>query len=263
MEESAEVWRRGRYADAVHARVDRWFRTDAGRSLLVVEAAAVADRLADLFGYHLVQIGGLAGTDFLESSRIVQRCVVDLSDARSASSSFVHLRGRAASLPFESDSVDVALLPHVLEFEDSPHEALREAARVLVPEGHLLVCVFNPWSLFGLWRLVLGRTGSMPWDGHFLAQRRLRDWLKLLGLELTGVDSLYFRPPIGNARVRERLGSLDAVGRRLWPVFCGAYLLAARKRVSTLTPIRPRFAYRPRLVGVGLAGPTARIYDGE
>ena len=43
-------------------------------------------------------------------------------------------------------------MPHVLEFEARPHDTVREAQRVLVPEGTLVVSGFSPWSLMGLWR---------------------------------------------------------------------------------------------------------------
>ena len=39
-------------------------------------------------------------------------------------------------LPIESNSIDLVLLPHILEFSANPHQILREVHRVLVPEGH-------------------------------------------------------------------------------------------------------------------------------
>jgi SAM-dependent methyltransferase len=170
------------------------------------------------------------------------------------------LRGRAGALPMESDSVDVVLLPHVLEFEPHPHEALREASRVLVPEGHLFLSALNPLSLAGLWQVVRRRSGRAPWHGRFLAQGRLRDWLKLVGLELIGAHGVFFRPPVNSGRLMQRLAPMEALGHHLWPPLAGAFVLAARKRVSQARPIRPRFSYRPRLVGVSLAGgPPARV----
>ena len=87
------------------------------------------------------------------------------------------------------------MLAHVLEFEPTPHEALREAQRVLVPEGHVVIAGFNPWSLMGIWRAVLHRSGVTPWSGDFLGLSRLEDWLALLSFDVTQVESLFFRPP--------------------------------------------------------------------
>ena len=248
-------------ADRRHAVAASWFATEPGARLLAAESDALQGRLVDRFGYHLVQVGSLPGLDVLAASRILHRCVVEL-DGRGAGDGYPRLRGRAASLPLESESVDVVVLPHVLEFEPSPHEALREAARVLVPDGHLFICVLNPWSLMGLWRLFRRRTQAPPWHGRFLAQGRLRDWLALLELELLAVDGFFFRPPVRSARLLERLRGMERVGARVWPMLGGAYLLSVRRRVSRATPVRPRFSYRPRLVGVSLAGgPPARIVN--
>ncbi len=252
----------GPEADARHDSAARWFAAEPGHSILAAEQAVLGERLADRFGYHLVQVGALPGLDLLGASRILQRCVVDLHGT-GGGAGYAALRGRAAALPLESDSVDVLLLPHVLEFEPHPHEALREAARVLVPEGYLFVCALNPWSLLGLWRVLRRRGGHAPWHGRFLAQGRLRDWLKLVGFELLSVDGLFFRPPLRNARLLERLTPMEALGRQLFPPLSGAFVLGARKRVARATPIRPRFAYRPRLVGASLAGPPARMPDTE
>ena len=52
---------------------------------------------------------------------------------RSGGHHYPVVQGSAIALPVESDSVDVVVLPHILEFEAQPHEALRESARVIVP----------------------------------------------------------------------------------------------------------------------------------
>jgi SAM-dependent methyltransferase len=251
----------GPEADQRHALAGAWFAGGPGACLLAAEAAALEERLVDCFGYHLVQVGCLPGLAVLSASRVLQRCVIDI-DGSGGSDGYPMLRGRAAALPIESDSVDVVVMPHVLEFEPRPHEALREAVRVLVPDGRLFVCAFNPWSLMGLWQLIRRRGPHPPWHGRFLAQGRLRDWLELLELELVGVDSFFFRPPVRSERVLQRLAGLERVGARAWPALGGAYLLSVRRRVSRATPVRPRFSYRPRLVGASLAGgPPARIAE--
>jgi SAM-dependent methyltransferase len=58
----------------------------------------------------------------------------------------VHV-GNLCDLPFESDRFDLTcsfkVLAHVRDIED----AIREAARVTRPGGHLLLELYNPWSL--------------------------------------------------------------------------------------------------------------------
>ena len=102
----------------------------------------------------------------------------------------------ARFLPIESNSIDLVLLPHILEFSANPHQILREVQRVLVPEGHAIVCGFNPRSLWG----VRGLFGSVkdedyPWQGNFIARPRLKDWLTLLDFEITEDRLCCYAPP--------------------------------------------------------------------
>lgn len=221
-----------------------------------MERAALARILPDLFGYHLAQLGSHFGGELLESSRIAHRFVVALhAGAQPAPAALVCA---ADALPLAADSVDVLVLPHVLEFADNPHRVLREAERVLIGDGHLVLMGFNPWSWWGLWRLLLGWRDAVPWCGHFYGQSRMRDWLQLLDFELLQVVRLFFRPPLRRARALARLQWLENLGRHAWPVFGGAYLLVAQKRVLPLTPGRVRWSMRRSMITAGLAEPSAR-----
>jgi SAM-dependent methyltransferase len=242
---------------ALHA----WFSRVPGREIAMAQIAQLDRVLPNLFGYHLLQVGRLADLDLLSKSRILNRNVVEI-DGYGAGQPYPVVRGSVTALPVESDSVDVVVLPHILEFEAQPHEALRESARVVVPDGHLLICGFNPWSMLGCWRYLKRHQQAAPWRGRFLALTRLRDWLALLGFDVLSQNACFFKPPFSNERVLKRLDFLDRVGRRMPAYFSGAYLLLARKRVTTLTPIRSRWRPRRRLVSVGLVGPSARVAGG-
>lgn len=217
--------------------------------------------LPDLFGYHLLQVGRLADFDLLSKSRILYRNIVEI-DGCEKDHHYPVVRGSATALPVESDSIDVVVLPHILEFEAYPHEVLRESARVIMPDGHLLICGFNPWSLFGCWRYLKRRHQPVPWRGQFLALTRLRDWLALLGFDVLSQDACFFKPPFGSERLLKRMAFLDRIGSRMPAYFSGAYLLLARKRITTMTPVRPGWRPRRRLVSVGLVGPSARTAGG-
>ncbi len=242
---------------ALHA----WFSRVPGREIANEQIAHLDRLLPNLFGYHLLQVGRLADLDLLSQSRILYRNVVEI-DGQEHSHAYPVVHGTATALPVESDSIDVVVLPHILEFEAHPHEALRESARVIVPDGHLLICGFNPWSMLGCWRYLKRRQQAVPWRGRFVALTRLRDWLALLGFDVLSQDACFFKPPFGNERLLKRLDFLDKIGSRMPAYFCGAYLLLARKRVTTLTRVRSRWRPRRRLTSVGLVGPSARVADG-
>ena len=225
------------------AALAQWYRTPLGRALARVEQARMDEALAGLFGYHLLQVGRIHDCDLLRSSRVSHTAVMDIGGQPGAA-----VRGEPEALPLAASSLDVLVLPHVLEFSRHPHEVLREAERVLIPEGHLVLLGFNPWSAWMPVHLALQWRGRAPWCGRFLSVARVRDWLALLGLDVVEVKSYFYRPPLQQARFMERLGFLERVGEALWPPLGAGYVLVARKRVATLTPIRPRWRPRRRLV---------------
>ena len=122
-----------------------------------------------------------------------------------------------------------------------PIAVVREADRVLAGEGHLIVLGFRP-SACGDFAAapsaaVIRRDSSACW-----AARRIADWLELLGYDVALTRNYLFTPPWGGSAPRP--GVPSALLRRGWikPWPAGAYLIKARKRVYTLTPIRPRCA---------------------
>lgn len=239
------------------ARLRAWSMSWPGRAVLAAERTVLDAMLPNLFGYYLLQVGSLSDPQSVNASRIRSRvCVVE--DHLSPDEGCSLIGGSPQALPIATDSVDVVLLQHVLEFQRSPHEALREAERVLVPEGHLVLAGFNPYSLFGLWRMTERQRASPPWSGRFVSLTRVKDWLALLGLEPTEVRMAFFRPPFSQPAVLRRLRRLESIGARLWPYTGGVYVVVARKRVATLTPIKPRWVPRRSLVGIRVAEPTAR-----
>ena len=222
-----------------------WLRSPAGRAVSAQEAAVAGEVLADLFGYHIVQLGDPYESPLISASRISHAVVVgDLE--RPAG-----LAARHDALPLASGSVDVLVLPHQLEFSARPHEVLREAERVLIAEGHLLLFGFAPASWYGIWRLALGWRGEAPWSGQFLRRARLADWLKLLGLEVVRAGTCSHRPPLRNARRFERLAWMERLGRHFWPRAGNCYWLLARKRVLAVRPVRALRTRRVRLPATG------------
>jgi SAM-dependent methyltransferase len=191
--------------------------------------------VADLFGYNAFQLG-LPEHDLLRASRIPLRC-------RVAHSGAVALRADFRDLPIASNSVDLILLPHVLEFSDHPHQILREVARVLLPEAHVVITCFNPWSLWGAKR-VLVRGDDYPWHGRFINLPRLKDWLTLLGLEIDGGQMSCYAPPCGQQKWLDRFGFMEKAGDRWWPIAGGVYFLQAVKRVRGMRLITPKWSDR-------------------
>lgn len=243
----------------VAERLGQWFEGPVGRRLIEQEWACLDAWLEDLFGYYLIQIGCLGvGGEPLRASRIRTQVVIAQGPAEGIACTW--MQADPARLPLATDSVDVVLLPHTLDFSPDPRSILREAERVLIPGGRVIVLGFNPWSLWGLRRLVQLR-GGIPWCGHFLSRSRMRDWLSLLGFEEERSADLMYGPPMNLGGLLARARLLERAGRRLWPRFAGVYALQGIKRVSTLTPIRPSWSLRKEVLGGRAIEPTTRQTD--
>jgi len=238
--------------------LDGWYASPVGREMLVAEHAQLDEVLGNLFGYHLLQLGSPAQRAFQDHSRVSRRILMDICSGACGGQEKGLFRGEAPALPVRGDSLDVLLLPHVLEFTPSPHEVLREAERTLVPEGHVVILGFNPLSPWQFLRWALGWRGRLPWCGCFYSAARVRDWLALLGFEVTELRHYFWRLPVQQSAILHRLAFLDRLGRRLWPILGAGYVLVARKRVSTLTPIRPRWRPVRALRPAGIVEPTPR-----
>ena len=106
-------------------------------------------------------------------------------------------------------------------------------------------------------RTLAVRRGRVPWCGNFLRLARLKDWLRLLEYELMGGHMMYYRPPLHNDRIMDRLYFLDAVGDRWWPMMAAAYIVVAKKRVFGVTPLRAR-RRRKSVIRPSLSEPVVR-----
>jgi SAM-dependent methyltransferase len=230
------------------ADIAAWYGQWPGELISKAECKVLAELASGLFGYHLVQLGSLGpGQDYLAACPVREKTVVDLFGGLAGA----QLCAEPEQLPVASDSIDVVILPHTLDFARDPHQVLREAERILIPEGRLLLTAFNPWSLWGLWRLLRrpfqrGRS-QVPWCGHFLSYPRLQDWLTLMGFDIERTDVRVFRPPLRRDAALKRLSFMEQLGQRYWPMLAGVYVIRAVKRVSTLRPVGPVWLRAPAL----------------
>ena len=230
-----------------------WLATPPGRYLLAWEQAQLDAHVADVFGFHALQLG-LPELDALRANRMPHRwlgvqsggCAEPQLEARGADDAAAVPAARVAlrcdydALPFPSASLDLVVLPHALELARDAHQTLREVERVLVPEGRVVIVGFNPASLWGL-RQRLGRMRRgigvaarrplfLPRD-DLIGYWRLRDWLRLLSFDIERGRFGCYRPPLASERWLARFDWLEATGDRWWPVFGAVYFLQAVKRV--------------------------------
>ena len=221
-----------------------WFITPAGRYVAQWSLETADSLLLDVFGLQAAQIG-CETLDFLAHNRIQHRfrCAAPDGSIIRSGNTPIGLLTDAAALPFESDSLDLVVLPFLLEFHNNPHQVLREARRVLRPEGQLLVIGFNPLSLWGLRNSIShafspGKT-AFPWPGHYLGMIRLKDWLKLLDFEVARGRFGCYAPPCRNEKTLNHLQWLENAGDRWWGFAGACYALTSIKRIPGMTLLTP------------------------
>ncbi len=251
----------------------QWLKTPAGEYLLAWEQRHLDQAVADVFGFHALQLG-LPELEALAANRMPHRWLAVESpplgaDARAEAAAAepagapartaIALHCHFDALPFATASLDLVVLPHSLELARDPHLTLREVERVLVPEGRVLILGFNPASLWGLRqrlgrmrrRLGLGteRDLFLPRAGEFIGYRRLRDWLRLLSFEVESGRFGCYIPPVTSAQWLARFGWMEKAGDRWWPPFGALYYIVAVKRVRGMRLIGlVRDEVRPKAV---------------
>lgn len=231
-----------------------WFDGPLGARVLREEVALARLTLDDVFGFELLQVGAWGPARHLLNGARTQHTTL-LAPNRSPG---VTLCAPLTSLPFASDSIDAILLPHTLELVEDPYAVLREAERVLCAEGCMMICGFNPWSGWGARRLfarMLRRPPFPPGTRRVLAERRLRDWMALLDFEVANVYGYLGNMPVAG---RRHLDDSPYEYRPRSALTAGGYLLKARKRVQTLTLVRPRRRALKRVL-VPASEPTSKV----
>ncbi len=233
-----------------------WLKSTTGSYIREWEEARYKNLTADIFGFHALQIG-FPSIRTLSENRIKNRWLSCTSfsetkknhshDSRTQNLT-VSVSHRFEELPFASQSMDLVVLPHVLEFAESPHQVLREVERILIPEGKLIISGFNPASLWGLRQAIGKITGAhfLPEYAEFISLPRIKDWLKLLNLETSRGHFGCYMPPCKTTKWLTHFSFMEKAGERWWPYLGAIYIVEAIKRVQGIRIIGPAIKKRPQ-----------------
>lgn len=149
-------------------------------------------------------------------------------------------------LPLPDAAVDRVLMVHALEHAENPQQMLMEAWRVLAPGGRLVIVVPNRR---GIW----ARFEHTPFGtGQPYSKSQLTDLLREANFTPTRwTDTLHF-PPSQKRWLLRLHRPIGDVGGRLWPLFAGAIIVDAEKRLYQGIPAA---AKRSRRVLVPVLSP--------
>lgn len=239
---------------------DSWLRSPAGQYVLSWEQNQLDTLVSDIFGYNALQIG-LPQLHALKENRMPNKILLRASHDKPPEDidRWHTIDGIPEELPFASQSTDLVILPHVLEFAQDPHAVLREVERILMPEGRVIITGFNPASLWGLRQYLshlIGIKPYLPREGQFIALLRIKDWLKLLNFQTDRGHFGCYRLPTNTFKGNS---VLEKTGDRWWPFLGSVFMLSAIKRNTTLTLVG-RIAQKTLRSSRGLA-PATQVHN--
>ena len=137
-------------------------------------------------------------------------------------------------IPLPDASIDRVLMVHQLEHSENPEATLREAWRVLAPNGTIILVLPNRrgvWARFEHTPFGTGRPFSRAQISKLLRDSMFSPdrWS----------DALHF-PPLKREKMLKIQGGLERLGRQLWPIFSGVIIVAASKKLYQGLPVTAR-----------------------
>ena len=216
-----------------------WFASEPGRDLLHRETDLLRERVRRFHGDCLLWLGPVPeATDATSRCMVKSRLFAGASMPVAPCDNVASLVAHTESLPLASNSVDGVVLHHALEYARDPRTAMREVTRVIRPGGRLLVCSFNPVSLWAVSRL---RRRMGP-----VSAFRLNEWLAVLGFVREGrVHYLNYRATLNLKLSHPRWRRLSGWLNRSQAPVGGVYLTLATKESLARIPGTHVFSRSP------------------
>lgn len=205
------------------------YQTPRGKLLQTMEAKYLKRCITVSCKQTQLQIGGLGWEDdFVDCS--LYRNYVILDGKYMGCAGALKVNAKAYNLPIQTESMDLVIIPHMLEFDEHRFQTMREVHRVLKPGGELIILNFNPLSIYVRFQSLLGFNRGESRRMHFMSRARVLDWLKLLNFEVLntaefGLDTFN----INHGKFAEGASCF----------FSMAYGLKAVKRQYSLIPLTP------------------------
>lgn len=232
-----------------------WEKSPLGKAIFDQQREQMDELLSELFGYHLLEMSCFDQVGLSAGSRINHRFRFAPQPGFECGS-----LSDFEALPLPEESIDVVVLHHVLEYATNPHQILREANRVLIARGHLIIVGFHPWSLQGGYKLLAQWFGAGSfWRRNSLRPSRIKDWLRFLDCEPVDIKRGFYRVPVNQAGLLEKFGFWERLCQTLKLPFGGYYILLARKDRVSMIPIKPVWSNFNPVAGLVIGKPTPRM----
>jgi SAM-dependent methyltransferase len=205
------------------------YQTPRGKLLQSMEAQYLKRAITSGCRQYQLQIGGVGWeAEYVDCSLYQNYAILDGKGMGCKSA--LKINAKAFNLPIRTESIDLVIIPHLLEFDAQRFQTMREVNRVLKPGGELIILNFNPFSLSVRFQFLWDRKLANSWRAHFLPRARILDWLKLMNFDVLasvefGLDSFVIRN--GSYKICR------------FSLFTMAYGVKAVKRQYSLIPLTP------------------------
>jgi len=218
------------------------YQTPRGKLLQSMEAQYLQRAITMGCKQRQLQIGGLGWeTDFIDCS-LYQNYVI-LDDKNIGCDCALKLNAKSYNLPIKTESIDLVILPHLLEFDAHRFQTMREVNRILKPGGELIILNFNPYSLSVRCQFLWDRKLANSWRAHFISRTRLLDWLKLMNFDLLATVEF------GLDTFKINYGMFKCSSTSF---FAMAYGIKAVKRQYSLIPLTPARQANTNIITAGM-----------
>ena len=208
-----------------------WYQTPRGKLLKELEIDYLRRSITVSCQQTILQLGGLGWEDEFIDCTLYKNYIV--LDAKALSTKdALKIQAKAYSLPLQSDSIDMIIVPHLLEFDSYRFQTMREIERILKPEGLLVIVNFNPWSIWVRYQYLWDKKMADSWGGHFISRSRTLDWLKLLNFEVT-VSSEF-----NLDTVKSKQGRLATQSHCFFSTAYAIKAIKLRYNIIPLTPVK-------------------------
>ena len=213
-----------------------WLQLREGQYLQRQTQHLIDNAIKHCFGYHLLKLGQLS------TQLKTNKCPISHQINCAESGNDIGIRSDLNHLPFQDSTIDACILVHELDFSSDPHQLLREIDRVLTLDGILIISGYNPYSLFGFKSLLTPKDVN---TARLFSPNRVIDWLHLLGFEIKQKQHFDYISPQPSGRLSKLV---ESIGQRYLSFFCSVYFIEAKKKCTPMTPVKPSFEFRKRII---------------
>lgn len=230
--------------EQVVAAPKNWQQLPHGAWLQQLQREAIQPHWTSMAGDYALQLG-LLSSGIAGSCKATEK--INVHNGGSA-----RVRADLSALPFARRSIDIVVMAHVLEYQNDPHQVLREADRVLAFDGYIVLTLYNPLSFASVTGLWPANRHQPPWSGRYFSKGRIQDWLGLLNYEVV-VEGYLGNSALCSTSRNPEWGAGWLL--RQAPVLRCCYYIVARKRVFPLKlqPSFLRFAQPTQVPGAAQA----------